>query len=368
MDSSHPETYFDECGISNHYWDFKRNVCSAWPILRRNAELSLRERLQKIKERGRGSKHDCIVGLSGGLDSSYMLHMLVNRYGMRPLVFHVDGGWNTAQASHNISVLIEGMGLELYTEVIRWEDMRNFQLALLRSGVPHQDIPQDMAFVSTMYKYAVENNIKTIMNGGNISTECVETPFRYLYWGSDLHHNQYLIDNFSDAKLESYKMTGVFYHKAWLPFIKQLKVIKPLNYIDYKKSNAEKELSELYGWRPFRQKHFESRFTRFFEGYWLPSRFRYDMRKNQLSSLILTGQMARETALEELKKPSLSKEEIKAEKKYICDKLVISMDELEHYHIMPRMYYYHYPNKARMIRMGHKALSIIKNARRGGAY
>ena len=144
--------------------------------------------VKKIKLSGKGKEFDCLLGISGGVDSSYMLHLAVKEFGLRPLVFHVDGGWNSELAVHNINVMINKLGLDLYTEVINWEEMKDFQLAFFKSGVPHIDIPQDHAFIATLYRFAEKYKIKYILNGGNFSTECVQYPMEWLYYGTDMKH------------------------------------------------------------------------------------------------------------------------------------------------------------------------------------
>ena len=367
MDTSDPRITFDKDGISNHYWDYhnfiKKNCYQG-----EDGRSKLASIIEKIKESGKGKDFDCILGLSGGLDSSYMLHKVVTEYNLRPLVFHVDGGWNTEIAVSNINCLVDKLSLDLYTEVIDWEEMRDFQLAMFKSGVPHLDVPQDMAFISVLYKFAKREGIKYILNGGNISTESVLMPLEILYWPSDMRQVKDILSKFGTLKMNTYPFTNIFYHKLYLPYIKKLKVFKPLNYITYKQEDAINELKLNYGWKSYSQKHFESRFTRFFEGYWLPTRFGYDMRRNQLSSLILSGQLTRELALEKLKLPILSPEEVKEEFIYISDKLRITIEELKSYEVMEKKYYWDYSNSRLIFKIGEMILSKFSITRRGGAY
>ena len=366
MDTSDPSITFDKHGISNHYHDFKNFIEPHWPY-HNNKHIELKERIQYIKNLGKKNEFDCIIGLSGGLDSSYMLHKMVTSYKLRPLVFHVDAGWNSEIAVHNINSIVNKLKLELYTEVINWEEIKNFQLAMFKSGVPHLDIPQDMAFISVLYKFARENNIKTILNGGNISTESVLMPIQILYWGTDMIQIKDILTKFSNKKFETYPFIDIFYHKIYLRFINNIRVFKPLNYIKYEKKDAISELIKEYAFKPYKQKHFESRFTKFFEGYWLPTRFNYDMRRNQLSSLILSDQMTRGDAKLILNDPPLSPEEVKKEFSYIASKLEIEENELKHYHNMPRKYYWNYKNKKFIFDFGEKILQKFSNTRRGGA-
>ena len=303
MDTTDSKIVFDENGVCDHCNDFYKNVLPNWHTDERGA-ADLKKIVAKIKDSGRGKEFDCILGMSGGVDSSYLLHLAVTELGLRPLVFHVDAGWNSEIAVNNIQVMVDKLGLDLYTEVINWEEVKDLQLAYFKSGVPHLDLPQDHAFVATLYYFAEKYKIKYILNGGNISTECVRNPMEWLYYGTDMAQVNDIIKRFCTIKLETYPFSPILRHKFYLRYIKGVKVVKPLNYMPYIKAEASKLLQSTYGWKPYPQKHFESRFTKFYEGYWLPERFGFDTRKTQFSSLILTKQMTREEALERLKKPA----------------------------------------------------------------
>ena len=358
MDSSDSRIQFDSNGFCDHCNDFITNVKPSWNV-DDNSKKQLSEIIEKIKIQGKDRDFDCILGLSGGVDSSYMLHVAVKEFGLRPLVFHVDGGWNSELAVHNIQMLVDKLGLDLYTEVINWEEMKDFQLAFFKSGVPHIDIPQDHAFVATLYNFAYKYNIKYILNGGNISTECVRNPMEFLYYGTDMAQIKDIKKKFGTIKMDTYPFSSVLRHKFFLRYIKGVKVIKSLNYMPYIKSEALDLLEKEYGWKPYPQKHFESRFTKFYEGYWLPERFGFDTRRVQFSSLILTGQMKREEALEQLKKPAFNPETLDDEFNFIATKLGISSSELREYFNMPKMFYWDYKNQEKLFNIGAKILKLI---------
>lgn len=358
MDTSDSQIVFDDAGVCDHCLGFKRDVQPNWYPNEKGAAM-FKEMVKRIKTSGKGKPFDCIMGMSGGLDSSYLLHLAVSEFGLRPLVFHVDGGWNTDLAVNNIQVLVDRLGLDLYTEVINWEEMRDFQLAFFKSGVPHLDLPQDHAFVATLYHFANKHGIKYIVNGGNYSTECIRNPKEWLYYGTDMAQIRDIQRRFGTVPLKTYPFSGVLFHKVYLRYIKGVQVVKPLNYLPYTKENAIKVLSETYGWRSYPQKHFESRFTRFYEGYWLPTRFGYDTRRVQYSSLILTGQMTREEALSKLEKPAYNLETIDEDFEYIATKLGISVDELRHYHSMPKKTYRDYKNQEWLFDLGAKILKWL---------
>ncbi len=364
IDSSYPGVTFDQEEISDIYWNFKKHIEPSW---RTRSRRELEDQCCKIRAAGRGKDFDCLLGLSGGLDSSFMLHTVVKEFGLRPLVFHVDGGWNTELAVHNINSLIDKLRLELFTEVINWDEMRDFQLSWFKSGVPHIDIPQDHAFIAVIYKFAEKHKIKTILNGGNVSTECVSTPLKYFYWGTDPVHIRDIIQRYGTTPLRSYPFSSVFRHKIYLRYLQGVKVVKPLNYIPCSKELMLNTLEKEYNWKPYPQKHFESRFTRFFEGYWLPSRFGFDIRRVQFSSLILTNQMNREEALKLLQTPALDRETVKQEFEYVANKLGISEEELRGYHNMPLKFYYNYKNMHLTLALMEKVASALNLGRRGGA-
>jgi N-acetyl sugar amidotransferase len=358
MDTSDSRIKFDEKGVCDHTIDFQQNTVPNWHTDDKG-KAELQKIIDKIKLDGKGRDFDCLLGLSGGVDSSYMLHIAVKEFGLRPLVFHVDGGWNSELAVHNINMLIDKLGLDLYTEVINWEEMRDFQLAFFKSGLPHIDIPQDHAFVATLYKFADKYNIKYIMNGGNISTECVRNPMEFLYYGTDMVHLNDIRSQFSTNPMKTYPFSSIFKHKFYLRYIRGVKVVKPLNYRPYIKTEALAMLEKEYGWKPYPQKHFESRFTKFYEGYWLPERFGFDTRRVQYSSLIHTGQMTREEALEALKKPAYNPDTIEDEFNYIATKLGITPNELRGYFTMPKKFYWDYKNSETIFNLGAKFLKFI---------
>jgi len=358
MDTSDSRITFDENGVCDHCNDFHTNVKPQWHTDERSHQEMV-ALVKRIKVSGKKNDFDCLLGLSGGVDSSYMLHLAVKEFGLRPLVFHVDGGWNSELAVNNIQVMIDKLGLDLYTEVINWEEMKDFQLTFFKSGVPHIDIAQDHAFIAALYKFANKHNIKYILNGGNVSTECVRNPMEWLYYGTDMVHIHDLIKRFGTVKLETYPFSSVLRHKFYLRYIRGVKVVKMLNYRPYIKEEALSLLEKEYGWKPYPQKHFESRFTKFYEGYWLPERFGIDTRRVQYSSLILTGQMSREDALEKLKKPAYNPETIGDEFNYIATKLGVSSEELRSYFTMPKKFYWDYKNQESLFNLGAKVLKAL---------
>lgn len=366
MDTSDSRIRFDENGICDHCTTFNRDVRPVWAL--GNDSAGELERLAtSIRREGRGRDFDCIIGMSGGIDSSYLTYVAKVRMGLRPLVFHVDAGWNSQEAVNNIAQLIEKLGLDLYTEVIDWEEMRDLQLAFFKSGVPHIDTPQDHAFFATMYKFAEKYKVKFILTGANYATECIRNPIEWMYYQSDSIQLRDIHRRFGSIPLKSFPTTSILRHKVYLPYVKGIRVVRPLNHVPYIKKEAVKLLVEEFGWQPYPQKHFESRFTRFYEGYWLPERFGYDTRKVQFSSLIVTGQMRREEALAALREPALDSAAVRQECEYVANKLGISLAELQGYLTMPKRSYRDFKSQDATYAIGSaimKALGLERGGKR----
>lgn len=358
MDTSDSKIFFDLDGVCDHCLDYRRNILPKWTS--RGADSSaVKSLIKNIQESGRGRDFDCIIGMSGGVDSSFLVHVAKVEFGLRPLVFHVDAGWNSQEAVNNIEMLVDKLELDLYTEVIDWGEMRDLQLAFFKSGVPHIDTPQDHAFFATMYKFAEAHKVKYILTGANLSTECIRNPIEWMYYQSDSIQLKDIHRKYGERPLVNFPTTSILRHKIWLPFAKGVRVVRPLNLIPYKKTDAVRLLVEQYGWQPYPQKHFESRFTRFYEGYWLPTKFGYDTRRVQFSSLIVTGQMTREEALEKLKFPALDESTVRQEFEYVANKLEITKSDLQGYLEAPNKTYRDYRSQEAFYAVGARVMKAL---------
>jgi N-acetyl sugar amidotransferase len=344
MDTTDSNITFDDKGVCDHCNTFYKDIKPNWHTDQTGLN-QIKSTIEKIKKDGEGKDFDCILGMSGGVDSSYLLHLAVEQLGLRPLVFHVDAGWNSQQAVNNIEVLIEKLKLDLYTDVINWEEMKDLQLAFFKSGVPHIDTPQDHAFFATMYKFANKYKVNYILTGANYSTECIRNPKEWMYFQSDSTQIKDIHKKFGKKPLKDFPLTNILWHKVYLKYFKKIQVFSPLNNMPYTKKEAVKLLTEKYGWQEYPQKHFESRFTRFYESYWLFEKFGYDVRKVQFSSLILTGQMTREEALEQLEQLPYDKENIKHDFEFVANKLGITVQELQACFDAPNKTYKDYKNQ-----------------------
>lgn len=354
MDTSDPEIHFDTNGVCSHCRTFDTVIKPAW----HKNEAKLRQIMAKIKEEGKNKPYDSILGLSGGVDSSYVA-MLAKEYGLRPLVIHVDAGWNSEIAVRNIENIVKKLGFDLFTEVINWDEMKDLQLSYFKSGVANLDVPQDHAFFAALYGYALKNNIQYVLSGSNYATESV-LPTSWGYDAMDSKQLKAIQKIFGKKKLKTYPTISFFKMYVYFPYIKRFKIIKPLNYIEYDKNKAIQEMTEKLGWQYYGGKHYESRFTRFFQGYLLPTRFGFDKKRAHLSSLILAGQLSREEALEKMKEPSLPSSLVAEDSEFLCKKLSISQDEFSKYLTMPLKTFRDYPSNYSLRQLMYKARSIVR--------
>ncbi len=364
MDTTDEKIVFDARGVCDHCTNFYENILPNWHTDGRGVR-TLQKIVERIKDEGRGREFDCIIGMSGGIDSSYLTYLAKSQLGLKPLVFHVDAGWNSQIAVNNIERLIDGLDLHLYTEVIDWDEMRDLQLAYFKAGVPHIDTPQDHAFFATMYAFAERHGVKHILTGANLSTECIRNPIEWMYYQSDSIQLRDIHARFGTRPLIRFPLTTILRHKVYLRYIKNIRVVTPLNYTPYVKQEAMHLLQEKFGWQPYPQKHFESRFTRFYESYWLPRKFGYDTRKVQYSSLILTGQMTREEALERLSRPAYDESTVAQDFEYVATKLGISVEELQGYMDAPNKSYRDYRSQESIYRIGSRFMRLV-GLERGG--
>lgn len=360
MDTSDPKIAFDEEGICEYCNNFDSNIKPSWDT-DKIGKGKLEELASLIKRQSGSNDFDCIIGLSGGLDSSYAAYVAVEKMGLRPLLVHVDAGWNTEQAVGNIEKLVNGLGIDLYTDVVNWEGVKRMQLSFLKSGIPDQDLVQDAAFFSGLYAFARTYKIKNVITGSNFSTECCREPEE---WGGYLGIDKILFNDIwkkcgDGSPNGDFPLVDIFVYKIWYQRFLRMKMHHPLNFTPYIKADAEKELNEKFGWKPFKHKHHESRFTRFYEDYWLPRRFGYEKRRAHFSSLIMTNQMRRSEAIKRLEKPEMDKFFLKKEFEYVANKLSITTDELQELFNLPKKTYKDYKNKRNLISFGANLMRYI---------
>lgn len=358
MDTSDSNIIFDERGWCDYCNNYHSNILPHWHPDERG-EQELQRVAEKIKREGKDRSHDCLIGISGGVDSSYLTYIAKEKYGLRPLLLHVDAGWNSQQAVNNIEKLVDGLGLDLHTEVVDWLEMQDLQVAFFKAQVPHLDTPQDHAFFAGLYNFAAKQKFKYILTGANYATECVREPLEWHYHASDLRQLLDIHKHFGTRPLKTFPMSDIFTFKIYYRIFKGMQVVKPLNHIPFDKEAAMQELVDRFGWQRYAHKHYESRFTRFYEGYWLPTKFGYDKRRAHFSSLILTGQMTREEALQKIAQPAYDAETIAQDFEYIATKLGLTVEQLETIKQGPNKTYRDYKNAMAFIEMGTKALRAV---------
>lgn len=355
MDTSDPDIDFDESGVCSHCRRFERVTRPNWHP-NEEGERLWASRMEEIRTAGKGKEYDCIIGLSGGVDSSYLALKLAE-WNLRPLVVHVDGGWNSELATANIESIVKHCNYDLHTVVIDWTEMRDLQLAYLKAGVANQDVPQDHAFFANLYKYAVENGINYILSGGNSATEGIAVE---AWEGSamDAINLRSIHRKYGTVPLRTYETIGFFDYYFVFPFLRGMRTLRPLNFMPYDKVMAIETLQTI-GWRPYGRKHGESRFTKFFQNHYLPEKFGYDKRKPHLSSLIVSGQLTREQALQALEEPLYDPQELAADRAYFCKKLGISDAELAGYMAAESHHYTDFPNWDSRQAVAKKAQSVL---------
>ena len=332
MDTSDPAITFDDRGVCNHCIEFETVTRQHW-FPNEEGARRWNALANQMRAQGRGRDYDCILGLSGGVDSSY-LALKVRDWGLRPLVVHVDAGWNSELAVANIETIVKHCAFDLHTHVVDWEEMRDLHLAYLKSGIANQDVPQDHVFFASMYKFATANDIHYILSGGNLATEGV-FPKAWHGPAMDAINLRAIHRRFGERPLKTYNTVSFFDYYVWFPFLKKMRTARPLNYMPYDKQMAISELEKI-GWRSYGRKHGESLFTKLFQNHYLPVRFGYDKRRPHLSSLIVSGQMTREEALEKLAEPLYDPHELEIDIAYFCKKLRITRTQFDEFMNAPR--------------------------------
>lgn len=328
MDISDPEITFDKTGQCSHCSQFDQLYA---PTLEHSHTTKARHELElivaRIKDGMRDRDYDCVLGVSGGIDSSYLAYQ-AKELGLRPLLVHVDMGWNSELAVSNIENVVKGLGFDLYTVVIDWEQMRNLQLAFFRASLPNCDIPQDHVFQATLYEIAQKQNLRLILSGSNVATESI-LPKSWGYNACDLKHIVAINHRFGNGRLRSFPTMSFFQRYIYYPYIRGIGMIRLLDVMPYYKNEAKQIITKQFGWRDYGIKHGESTFTKFFQTYYLPVKFGYDKRRAHLSSLILSGQLTREQALQEMDESPYNPKEITREKDYVAKKLGLLPDEFQ---------------------------------------
>lgn len=348
MDSTDPEITFDESGVCSHCWYFDNQLSYYWHPDEKGAGM-LEDMISEMRQYGAGRRYDAVIGLSGGVDSSYLCAK-VSEWGLRVLCVHVDCGWNSELAVQNIEQIVSKAGLDLVTHVVDWDEMRDLQLAFLKSHVANQDTPQDHAIFAGLYNFAVNADIKYVISGSNYATEST-LPVSWGYDPMDIRHVRHIHNKFGTGKLKTFPLVDFYKAHILYPKIKKMTVMRPLNLMPYSKSDAIEYLEKEYGWKYYGGKHYESRWTRFFQAHYLPTKFGYDKRKAHLASLVVAEEITREEAFAELEKPLYNENELGEDMHFVAKKLGISADELQELIDAPPKHYSEYPTDQTAVRL-----------------
>ncbi len=350
MDTTDSKITFDKNGVCDHCRNYDKNIKPFWKP-QENRYDELKQLAKQIRKDGRNGDYDCILGLSGGADSSYMAYIAKEIMHLRPLVFVVDTGWNLNVAVENIEKIVKGMNLDMYTEVVNWKEMADLQLSFFKASISSCDHPQDHAIFAGLYNYAVKHRIKYVLTGSNTSTEFIRPPVEWLYM-NDITMMKDIHKKFGKVPLKTFPMCGMLKYRVLYKYFYGMTRVFPLDYVVYDKEKAQQFLHEKYGWTKYENKHYENVFTRFFEGYYLPKKFGFDTRKNVLSNQILAGTMTREEALRILEKPPYDPEQMEQDKEYVAKKMGITTEEFDRIIALPNKKPADYKNEMWLIKIG----------------
>jgi len=358
MDETAKEITFDSNGVCN-FCDNYDNVLVNDVHTDKGGEEKLEKLVEKIKQKGKNSRYDVLIGLSGGVDSSYVAYVIKKKYGLRAFAVHLDNGWNTELAVANVEQIVKRLDIDLSTYVLDWKEFRDIQTSFIKSSISNIEIPTDHAIWALLIKTAGKMKIPYIIAGNNVVTESI-MPESWLYGSKDSKLIKALHRQFGKVKMKTYPSLSTFDYVDYLLF-RGIRWVPILNYIPYNKAAAKQLLIDELGWQDYGGKHYESIFTRFFHAYYLPVKFGYDLRKSYLSALVCSGQISREEALEEISKQPASKEMLEQDRDYVIKKLGLTEDEFESILKAPNKAYSNYPNNERLWKRFKSIIRIARN-------
>ena len=356
MDTTDPEITFDENGFCNHCNDFLKNV-RLHTYQGPESDLKLEKILKKIQHKGRNKEYDCLIGISGGVDSSYVAYY-AKKLSLKPLIVHFDNGWDSELSVKNIENVVKKLGFEYQTYVVDWEEFRDVQLAFIRASVIDMEAPTDHAFLAALYKICVDFKIKYIITGSNYATECI-LPKKWSYNAKDLRQLRSVYRKFGNRKLKTFPVLG-FFREFYYTYFRGIKLVRLLQLIPYSKTEAINTLGTELDWKYYGGKHYESLFTKFSQAYILPVKFNVDKRKAHLSTLICNNEITRDEALDQLKVELYPEDQFLRDKEYVCRKFGISETEFQEIMDLPVKTYKDYPNNELFLKLVYKLYYFIK--------
>lgn len=342
MDSSDPEITFDDEGVCHHCRNYDKQIAL---YVKRDAAgwKEIEDIAAEIRKEGAGKRYDCIIGLSGGVDSTYVAYLVVRRLGLRPLAVHMDNGWNTEIAVRNIENIVTRLGIDLHTVVLDWEEFKDLQASFVRAGVPDCEIPTDHAIGAVLYKTAIEHGVRYIIGGSNLATEQM-VPRTWSSGHGDWRYIRTVQEQFGKVPLKSYPHYTFWEHAIYWPYIREMKMVYVLNYIEYNKFEAIELMKKELGWVSYGDKHHESIYTRFYQTQYLLRKFDADKRRPHLSCLVNDKRMTRAEALAELQKPPIDEEIANTDRDFVLKKLGLSQEEYRRIIEAPPKTYWDFPS------------------------
>lgn len=356
MDTSDPDIVFDAQGICNHCHRFELVAAKRLiPLAERPGRLATL--VDSIKRRGRDREYDCVIGVSGGVDSTYVA-WLTHELGLRPLAVHFDNGWNSELAVANIEKALNLLKLDLFTYVVDWPEFRDLQLSFLKASTPDGEVPTDHAIMALLYQSAIKHRIRHILLGVNVNSEAI-MPLKWGYGYSDYRYISAVHRQFGRVPLKTfphYTLSQLFSYM----FVKKLEIVSILDYVDYQKRDAMQTIQNSLGWVYYGGKHYESIYTRFFQSYVLPRKFNIDKRRAHYSNLVLAGQMSREEALSAMSEPVYHDQGLKEDLTYAIKKLGLTEREFDAIMSLPAKTFLDYPNSYRRIETAKRLLGRLR--------
>ena len=345
MDTTDPQITFNKAGHCCHCSEFLEKKAKH-NYRGKDSDDALDKILENIRNTGKGKKYDCVLGVSGGVDSCYLGYIMKER-GLRPVAVHMDNGWNSEKAVINIKNITRKLGIDYESYVLDWEEFKDLQLSFLKASVPEAETPTDIAIPAALHSVAAKYGIKYILSGGNLSTEGI-LPKSWHYDVRDLKYFNHIHRSFGSRPLKTFPTFG-YKREIFYKVVKGIRMIYPLNLVPFIKDEAVELLREKFDWRPYGGKHHESTYTKFIQSYYLYEKFKIDYRRATFSTQICVGGMDRDRAVEQLRSIPYKPEEIDEAKHYVAKKLGVDKDEFERIIRLPAKWYWDYPNDQRRL-------------------
>lgn len=356
MDTTDPDIEFDAAGTCNH--------CARYDTLAEQRLIPpdvrparLQALVEAIKREGKGKDYDCVIGVSGGVDSTYVAY-LTRELGLRPLAIHFDNGWNSELAVANIEKALKKLDIDLYTYVVNWPEFRDLQLSFLKASTPDGEVPTDHAIVALLYRMAVKYGLKHVLLGVNVNSEAV-MPRKWGYGYSDFRYINAVHRQFGKVPLKTYPHYSLPQLFGYM-FLRKIQLVPILDYIDYQKESAMQTIQDQLGWVYYGGKHYESIYTRFYQSYILPRKFNIDKRRAHYANLVLSGQLTRDGALSALEAPVYHKQGLADDRSYAIKKLGLSESEFDAIMAAPTKTFLDYPNSFQRIERAKSVVTFLR--------